>query len=73
MREFIAKFSHCPLVWMYHSRTLNNKINKLRERALRLVYGNRQSTFEELLNKDKSATIPDMPQDISVPAGTLRG
>ena len=33
------------------------KINKLHERALRLVYDNRQSTFEELLNIDKSVTI----------------
>ena len=39
------------------SRTLNNKINKLYERALRLVYDDRQSTFEELLNIDKSVTI----------------
>ena len=49
--------SYCPLVWMCHSRTLNNKINKLHERALRLVYDDRQSTFEELLNIDKSVTI----------------
>ena len=42
---------------MCHSRTLNNKINKLHERALRLVYDNRQSTFKELLNLDKSVII----------------
>ena len=53
----MSQFSYCPLVWMCHSRTLNNKINKLHERALRLVYDDRQSTFEELLNIDKSVTI----------------
>ena len=37
IREFISQFSRCPLVWIYRSRTLNNKINKLHERALRLV------------------------------------
>ena len=58
MKAFIiSQFSYCPLIWMCHSRTLNNKINKLHERALWLVYDNRQSTFEELLNIDVSVTI----------------
>ena len=58
MKTFImSQFSYCPLVWMCHSRTLNNKINKLHEKVLRLVYDDRQSTFEELLNLDKSLTI----------------
>ena len=42
---------------MCHSRTLNNKINKLHEKALRLVYDDRQSTFEGLLNLHKPVTI----------------
>ena len=28
---FNAQFSYCPLTWMFHSRKLNNKINKLHE------------------------------------------
>ena len=40
-----------PLAWMCHIRTVNNKINKLYERVLRLVYDDRQSTFKELVNK----------------------
>ena len=42
---------------MFHSRTLNNKINKLHERALRLVYNDQKSTFKDLLNMDQSFTI----------------
>ena len=39
MKAFIeSQFQYCPLLWMFHSRTLNNRINKLHERALRLVY-----------------------------------
>ena len=58
MRVFItSQFPYCPLVCMCHNRTLKNKINKLYERALRLVYDDRESTFEELLNKDQSVTI----------------
>ena len=58
IKTFImSQFSCRPLVWMCHSRTLNNKTNILHERALRLVYDDKQSTFEELLNIDKSVTI----------------
>lgn len=59
MTAFIeAQFSHCPLVWMYcHSRKLNNRINLIHERGLRMVYEDYTSTFEELLQKDGSVTI----------------
>ena len=58
MKAFIdSQFTYCPLIWMFHSRTLNNKINKLHERALRLVYKDYDSTFQQLLDKDKSFSI----------------
>ena len=58
MKTFIdAQFNYCPLIWMFHSRTLNNKINKLHERALRLVYKDYISSFENLLNIDNTFTI----------------
>ena len=39
MKAFItSQFNYCPLIWMFHSRQLNNRINKIQERALRLVY-----------------------------------
>ena len=38
MKTFIeSQFGHCPLIRMFHSRILNNHINRLHERALRLV------------------------------------
>ena len=52
-----SQFSYCPLVWMFCSRELNRKINYIHERALRLVYDDYTSTFEELLKKDKSLTF----------------
>ena len=55
MKAFItSQFIYCPLILMCHIRSLNNKINKLCKRALTLVYDDRQSTFEELLNIVKS-------------------
>ena len=54
---FTSQFSFCPLVWMCHSRTNNNKINRLHERCLRIVYNNKQSSFNELPEKDGSVSI----------------
>ena len=32
MKTFIiSQFNYCPLVWMFHNETMNNKINKLQE------------------------------------------
>ena len=42
---------------MFHSRTLNNRINNIHERALRLTYKDNQSSFKELLEKDHSVTV----------------
>ena len=58
MKAFItSQFSYCPLIWMFHSRALNNKINTIHERSLRITYNDRTSTFEESLRKDNSVTI----------------
>ena len=58
MNAFIkCHFSYCPLIWMFHSRALEQKINRLHERCLRIVYSDRTSTFEDLLELDKSSTF----------------
>ena len=41
---------------MFHSRNLNNKINRIHEQALRLVYQSNLS-FSELANLDNSVTV----------------
>ena len=58
MKSFVtSQFSYCPLIWIFHSRHLNNKINSIHERALRITYQDNTSTFQELLNKDNSLSI----------------
>ena len=42
---------------MCHNRTINNKINRLHERCLRIVYNDNKSSFQELLDKDQGVTI----------------
>ena len=58
MKAFIeSQFGYCPLVWMFCGRQTNARINRIRERALRAVYNDEISSFEELLGGDKSETI----------------
>jgi hypothetical protein len=54
---FLSQFNYCPLIWMNHSRTLKNKINRLHERCLRLIYCDKISSFEELLEQDGTMSI----------------
>ena len=54
---FTSQFNYCRLVWMCHNRTINNKINRLHERCLRIIYNDNKSSFQELPDKDKGVTI----------------
>ena len=50
MRAFIlSQFSYCPLVWMFCDKSLNNKINHIHEKALRMACKNNVSDFDTLL------------------------
>ena len=42
---------------MFHSRNLNHRINSIHEREIKVTYRDYQSTFPQLLQKDKSVTI----------------
>ena len=53
----ISQFQYCPLVWMFHSRHLNNTISRIHERALRIAYKDYESSFNTLLEKDNSVSI----------------
>ena len=50
VKSFInSQFGYCSLIWMDHRRKVNNKINRIHERALRIVYIDKKLTFHELL------------------------
>ena len=53
----LSNFCYCPLIWMNCSRQNNKKINKIHERALRLIYNDYTSEYQQLLSKDKSVTF----------------
>ena len=47
-----SQFSHALVVWMFHSRKQNHHINRIHQRALRVVYKDHSSSFDEPLEKD---------------------
>ena len=48
----MSQFSYCSLIWMFHSRAMEHRINRIHKRTLRLIYPNQhQLTFKELLEK----------------------
>ena len=52
MNAFIfSQFGYYPLVWIFHSRKQNNRINSIHERALRITYRNYESTFQQLFKQ----------------------
>ena len=58
MKAFVmSQFATSPLIGMFVDRNLNSKINALHFRALRMVYRDNISSFEDLLVKDKSLKV----------------
>ena len=58
MKAFIeSQFGSCPSVCIFHCRSLNTKINRMDERALRITCNDKSSSFQELLQKDNSVAI----------------
>ena len=59
MNAFItSQCSYCPLVWMFHSRNLNNEVTKLMKKTLRLVFKYETFfSFDDLLKRGKSVSI----------------
>ena len=56
-KRHVLILNHCHIVWIFHSRCLNNKINRLHERSLRMIYNDKILNFEELLNKDNYVSV----------------
>ena len=66
MNTFVmSQFSYCSLIWMFHDRRINNKVNKIHERALRIAYKDshygshtkKVSCFESHLARNNSVSL----------------
>ena len=54
---FKGQFNYCSLLWMFSTREINHKINKLHERGLRALLNDETSAFNDMLSKSNDTTI----------------
>ena len=54
---FKSPLNYCSLIWMRYSWSLNNKTDRLHEQCLQILYNDKTSDFDELLEKDSSVSI----------------
>ena len=53
----MSNFGYCPLIWMFCGKTANEEINRIHKRALRRLYNDFNSNFEELLARSGEKTV----------------
>ena len=52
-----SNFNYCPLVWHFCSSKSLNKIEKIQERALRILYNDYSSNYETILKQSSKSTM----------------
>ena len=53
----MSQFNYCSNVWMFHGKVANDRINRVHERALRAVYNDFNSTYQQLLSKGRHVRV----------------
>ena len=53
----LCHFNYCPLVWHHCSKESMNKMEKVQERGLRIVYNDKFSDYADLLSKANKQTL----------------
>ena len=54
-----SNFNYCPLVWHFCGKKNGDKIEKIQERALRIIYRNYDNLYPELLREARTYTMTD--------------
>ena len=52
-----SQFTYCPLIRMFTSRYLNNTLNNIHQRALRLINNDHEKSFDRILTENNLKTI----------------
>ena len=52
-----SNFNYCAMVWHFCGKTNNNKIENIQERALRIIYRDYESSYEDLLSAAEAPTM----------------
>ena len=53
----LSNFNYCPLAWHFCGKTNNQKLDKLQERSLRILYCDYSSHFQDLLGNTSTESI----------------
>jgi hypothetical protein len=53
----LSSFNYCPVIWHFCSEANTKKMEKIQERALKFIYNENHSTYEELLAKSKLLSL----------------
>ena len=53
----ISNFNYCPVTWHFCNEQNTKKMEKIHERALKFIYEDQNSTYEELLEKSKLLSL----------------
>ena len=53
----LSNFNYCPVIWHFCSEANTKKMETIQERALKFMYNENHSTYEELLAKSKLSSL----------------
>jgi hypothetical protein len=53
----LSNFNYCPLVWHFCGESNTKKLEKIQERALRFIYNDSDSSYENLLEKSQLPSL----------------
>ena len=53
----LSNFNYCPLVWHFCGEGNTKKLEKIQERALRFIYNDSDSSYENLLEKSQLPSL----------------
>ena len=54
---FMSNFNYCPLVWMFSSSSSLKKVENLQKRALRFLYNDYKTSYDDLLKKAGTSSM----------------
>ena len=54
---FVNFTMYNPLMWMFHSRNLNNKINRMHKKFPWIIFNDNTSSYEELLEIENPVSL----------------
>ena len=53
----MSNFNFCPLIWMYHGKTSNNRVDRVQSRALRILHNDFKIPYKALLERANDRKI----------------